>query len=207
MLNKKISRRAAELSLLFGLMCAVFLSMAHFDAACDDLRGNVLRLHIIANSDSEEDQAVKLAVRDRILRETSEIFADGTSLAEAEKLACRSLDKITDCANSVLSENGFGYTASAEVGNSYFETREYDTFTLPAGNYRSLIIRLGNGEGKNWWCVIFPAVCLPAAAPDAELSDSTTETGAMIAEHPKKYVAKFKAVEIYEDFKKIISGK
>ncbi|MEE1330736.1 MAG: stage II sporulation protein R [Acutalibacteraceae bacterium] len=207
MIEKKFSRRAAELSLFFGLLCAVFLSMAHFDAACDDLRGNVLRLHIIANSDSEADQAVKLAVRDRILKETSEIFGEGTTLAEAEKLAAENLGKITKCANSVLAENGFGYTAESELGNSYFETREYETFTLPAGNYRSLIVKLGNGEGKNWWCVVFPAVCLPAAAPDAELSDSTTETGAKIAENPKKYIARFKAVEIYEDFKKFISGK
>lgn len=207
MIEKKFSRRAAELSLFFGLLCAVFLSMAHFDAACDDLRGNVLRLHIIANSDSEADQAVKLAVRDRILKETSEIFDEGTTLAEAEKLAVENLGKITKCANSVLAENGFGYTAESELGNSYFETREYETFTLPAGNYRSLIVKLGNGEGKNWWCVVFPAVCLPAAAPDAELSDSTTETGAKIAENPKKYIARFKAVEIYEDFKKFISGK
>lgn len=207
MIEKKFSRRAAELSLFFGLLCAVFLSMAHFDAACDDLRGNVLRLHIIANSDSEADQAVKLAVRDRILKETSKIFGEGTTLAEAEKLAVENLGKITKCANSVLAENGFGYTAESELGNSYFETREYETFTLPAGNYRSLIVKLGNGEGKNWWCVVFPAVCLPAAAPDAELSDSTTETGAKIAENPKKYIARFKAVEIYEDFKKFISGK
>ena len=101
---------------------------------------------------------------------------------------------------------GVGYGAAAEIGNSYFETREYDTFTLPAGNYRSLIIRLGKAEGKNWWCVVFPAVCIPAAAPGAELSDSTSEASAEIAEHPQKYIMRFKAVEIFEDFKRRLNS-
>lgn len=201
-MNKKlISRRAAEVSVFFGLLCAVFMSAAHFEAACDDLRTNVLRLHIIANSDSEADQALKLEVRDRILEQTSDIFDGKTSVAEAERAVGMNLERFEETARGVIKENGFAYSAEAYVGNSYFETREYDDFTLPAGNYRSLIIRLGKGEGHNWWCVVFPAVCVPAAA-DAELSDSTSETSAEIAEHPQKYVMKFKAVEIYEKIKK-----
>ena len=100
--------------------------------------------------------------------------------------------------------HAFLYGAEASVGDSYFETREYEDFTLPAGNYRSLIIRLGSAEGKNWWCVVFPGVCVPAAS-DARLSDSTCEESASIAEHPKKYEIRFKAVEIYEDIKKFFS--
>ena len=206
-MNKKLfSRRAAELSLLCGLLCSVFLSAAHFGAACDDLRSNVLRLHIIANSNSEADQAVKLLVRDRILSETTDIFTGAEGLANAEKKAAERLGDIAEYAAETLEENGFGYGATAEIGNSYFETREYDTFTLPAGNYRSLIIRLGKAEGKNWWCVVFPAVCIPAAAPGAELSDSTSEASAEIAEHPQKYIMRFKAVEIFEDFKRRLNS-
>lgn len=202
-MNKKlISRKAAEVSVFFGLLCAVFMSAAHFEAACDDLRANVLRLHIIANSDSEADQALKLEVRDRILRETEDIFKNSTSVADAERAVSANLERFESTALSVIEENGFGYSADAYVGNSYFETREYEDFTLPAGNYRSLIIRLGEGKGHNWWCVVFPTVCIPAAS-DAELSDSTSETSAEIAEHPQKYVMKFKAVEIYEKIKKI----
>lgn len=206
-MKKKIfSRRAAELSVFFGLLCAVFMSQAHFEAACDDLRQNVLRLHIIANSDSEADQAVKLLVRDKILEESSDIFAGETDLKEAEEKAAAQIGKFCETAELVLSENGFSYGASAEIGDSYFETREYEDFTLPAGNYRSLIIRLGKAEGKNWWCVIFPAVCIPAAG-EASLSDSTSDTSAQIAEHPQKYVMRFKTVEIYEDLKKFLNGK
>lgn len=205
-MKKTISRRfTAELALFTGLLFAVFTSFARFDAACDDLRQNVLRLHIIANSNSEADQAVKLLVRDRILSETTDIFSGAAGLADAEKKAAERIGDIAEYAAETLEENGFGYGATAEIGNSYFETREYDTFTLPAGNYRSLIIRLGKAEGKNWWCVVFPAVCIPAAAQGAELSDSTSKASAEIAEHPQKYIMRFKAVEIFEDFKKHFS--
>ncbi len=204
---KYYSRHAVELSVLFGLLCAVLLSTARFDAACDDLRHNVLRLHIIANSDSDADQAVKIKVRDRILEETSAVFENKTNLDEAENAVWERLGEFEEIAKSVLCENGFDYGASAELGTDYFETREYESFTLPAGNYRSLIIRLGKAEGKNWWCVVFPAVCVPAASPDARLSDSTSEESALIAEHPQKYIMKFKAVEIYEDFKRRLKSK
>lgn len=206
MVKKIFSRRGAELSVVVGLLCAIFASMAHFEAACDDLRQNVLRLHIIANSDSEEDQAVKLLVRDRILEESSDIFAGETELKAAEEKAAESLNGFCKTAKEVLADNGFSYSASAEIGDSYFETREYEDFTLPAGNYRSLIIKLGEAKGKNWWCVIFPAVCIPAAA-DASLSDSAHNTSAQIAEHPQKYVMRFKTVEIYEDLKKLLKNK
>ena len=206
MIKKIFSRRGAELSAVVGLLCAIFASMAHFEAACDDLRQNVLRLHIIANSDSEEDQAVKLLVRDKILEESTDIFAGETVLKRAEDKAAERLNEFCETAEKVLRENGFSYGASAGIGDSYFETREYEDFTLPAGNYRSLIIRLGKAQGKNWWCVIFPAVCVPAAT-DASLSDSTRDTSAQIAEHPQKYVMRFKTVEIYEDIKKFLKNK
>ncbi|MEE1161542.1 MAG: stage II sporulation protein R [Acutalibacteraceae bacterium] len=206
MIKKIFSRRGAELSAVVGLLCAIFASMAHFEAACDDLRQNVLRLHIIANSDSEEDQAVKLLVRDKILEESTDIFAGETDLKRAEEKAAERLNEFCETAEKVLRENGFSYGASAGIGDSYFETREYEDFTLPAGNYRSLIIRLGKAQGKNWWCVIFPAVCVPAAT-DASLSDSTRDTSAQIAEHPQKYVMRFKTVEIYEDIKKFLKNK
>lgn len=206
MVKKMLSRRAAELSVLLGLLCAIFASMAHFEAACDDLRQNVLRLHIIANSDSEADQAVKLLVRDKILEQSADIFEGETELERAEEKAVERLNEFCETAESVLAENGFSYGATAEIGVSYFETREYDDFTLPAGNYRSLIIRLGKAEGKNWWCVIFPAVCIPAAS-SADLSDSTASASAQIAESPERYVMRFKTVEIYEDLKKFLNGK
>lgn len=201
----KMKRKNIELAVLLGLICCMLLSLAHFDAACDDLRGSVLRLHILANSDSPEDQAVKLLVRDALLEQTGGIFDGQTDLHSAEEAAQENLEQFCAVADRVLAENGFSYTAEAAVGDSYFENREYEDFTLPAGTYRSLIIRLGNAEGKNWWCVVFPSVCIPAAGGD--LSDSAGEEGCEIAKQPARYTVRFKAVEIYEDLKHFFTGK
>lgn len=195
-----ISRKAVEISVVFGLLCAIFMSISHFNAACDDLRTNVLRLHIIANSDSDEDQALKLKIRDRILQTSSDVFDGNMSLEEAIAAAQNSLADFKETADSVISENGYDYSTQVSVADNYFNTREYDDFTLPAGTYKSLIVRVGAAKGKNWWCVIFPAVCVPAAGK-CDLSDSTTKESAEIAENPQRYVMKFKTVEIYEDIK------
>lgn len=197
----KITRKNIELCVLFGLIFTILLSMSRFNAACDDLRGNVLRLHIIANSDSTPDQSVKLLVRDSILEQAGYLFEDNISLEQAEKTVAASLNVFQDIANSVLCDNGLEYGATAELGESYFENRDYEDFTLPAGNYRSLIVRLGEGKGQNWWCVVFPSVCLPAAS-DSELSDSVSDTSARMAQEPKKYIIRFKTVEWYEEIKR-----
>lgn len=200
----KVSKKALEMSVLFGLLCAIFLSFANFNASCDELRQNVLRLHIIANSNSPEDQALKLKIRDRILAESGSLFEADHDLASALKTAKASLWRLQKIANEVIKENGFDYTATASIGTAFFETREYDDFTLPAGDYESLIINVGKAGGKNWWCVIFPQVCIPTAK-DAKLSDSVGESGVKVAENPKKYVMRFKTVEIYENIKHLLS--
>lgn len=201
----KFKRKNIELALLFGLICAMALSMARFDAACDDLRGGVLRLHIRANSDSAEDQAVKIAVRDALLEETDEIFSADTELSEAEDSARKNIARLTAAANRVLAENGFDYLATVIVGDAYFETRGYEDFTLPAGTYCSLIVKLGSGEGKNWWCVVFPAICVPAA--QARLEDGVPQTACEVAKQPQRYTVRFKTVEIIEDLKHFFGGK
>lgn len=198
----KIERRNIELSLLFGLIFAILLSFVRFDAACSDVRQNVLRLHIIANSDSAADQALKLKVRDEILKSTGELFNNTENYSDAIKVSQNNTRLFEGIAERVIKENGFSYTACATVGNTYFETREYDTFTLPAGTYKSLNIKLGNADGKNWWCVVFPAVCIPAAT-DTDLSESVGNQGVEITSNAPKYTAKFKVVEIYEDIKHI----
>lgn len=202
----KLSKRAIYLSVLFGTLCAVFASFANFSAACDDLRTNVLRLHIIANSDSLEDQELKLKIRDRLLEESRGLFTDVNGIDDAIVVAEENIPIIECIANRVIEENGFCYKAKAKVGNSYFETREYDDFTLPAGTYKSLVITLGSGEGKNWWCVIFPEICL-SAADCGSLNDTANDKSAEIAYHPKRYKCKFWSVEKYEDIKKYLKNK
>ncbi len=193
-------RNDIEKAILFGLIFAIFISFARFDTYCDDLRQNVLRLHILANSDSDFDQNIKLEIRNEILEKSGCLFGDAENLEIAEDIAKKNLKEFEKTANEVLENNNIPYKAKAKLGKSYFETREYETFTLPAGYYNSLIITLGKGEGHNWWCVIYPAVCIPSSSE--HLSKSTTKKSSAIAENSQKYKVRFKAVEIYEDLKR-----
>lgn len=193
-----------RLSILFGLISAILLSVANFNVLCDDLRENVLRLHIIANSDSVADQNLKILIRDEILNQTSDLFLNVTDLEDAKDKVGSSLSGFEEIANSVITEQGFNYKARAYLKENYFDTRVYDDFTLPAGYYPSLIVELGKAEGKNWWCVVFPTVCIPAAAK-GDLSDSTNEKSADMAKQSDRYVMRFKTVEIYEKIKKFVN--
>ena len=197
-------KRKIHLSICFGLVCAIMLSMSHFSAACDDLRQNVLRLHIIANSDSDDDQQLKLKIRDEILAKTDGLFLEANDLENAKATVCENLSEFEKIANEVIKENGFSYSACARLGKSEFDTRYYEDFTLPAGEYQSLIVTLGEGEGKNWWCVVYPTVCIPAAVK-GELEDSVSNESAQIAKGGKRFIMRFKTVEIYEKIKTFIN--
>ncbi len=198
----KNSYKRFVLSLLCGLLCAVFISFTGFNAGCEDIRQNVLRLHIIANSDSSADQGLKLKIRDRIIEESGTLFENVTDLDDAVREAGLKIGLLEDIANKVITEEGFSYTAKARIGKQYFETRVYDDFTLPAGVYDSLIIDVGKAEGKNWWCVIFPEICIPAAVK-GELSDTVGDRGVDIAVNQNRYILRFRAVEIYEEIKNL----
>ncbi len=199
MKEKTTIQRNVEIGVLIGLICAVVLSFSGFDNACDNIRQNVLRLHILANSDSEADQEIKLKIRDEILK-TTDIFEQCTDLSSAVLVAEQQKELIEQAARKVLKENGFDYNVSVEIGESYFSTREYDDFTLPAGTYKSVIVKLGEAKGKNFWCVLFPAVCVPSATKH-NLSESVSEKASEIAENPDGYIMRFKAIEWYESVK------
>ena len=140
---------------------------------------------------------------DEILKETGNLFLGTKDLNQAEKTAEESLKLFEDIANRVIKEEGFDYKATVSLGDQFFETRHYETFSLPAGTYRSLIVKLGKAEGKNWWCVIFPSICVPTSSSD--LRQSVSENSAKIAEHSEKYIVRFKIVEIYEKLKRALS--
>lgn len=173
----------------------------------DQLRGSVLRLHILANSDSEYDQRLKLMVRDRLLE--SGLFESADSLSEAEAIAEEKLDKITDIAEGVLRENGCAHKVSAELADVDFGERTYGDITMPAGRYRALRIKIGSAEGHNWWCVMYPPLCLPAAC-EAENEVGGDESAAEanfdekeldILHKPRKYKIRF---AIWDKIKSII---
>ncbi len=198
-----ISQKAFNFALLFGLLCSAFISFAGFNSTCNELRENVLRLHIVANSNSKADQELKLQIRDAILKISGESFAGTSSTEEATVTAAANLKEYEETANRIIEEKGFGYKAEAKIGKAYFETREYDDFTLPAGEYNSLIITLGSGEGKNWWCVIFPEVCLPLGERGT-LEETLSDEACSVARQKSRYVMQFWVVEKYEDIKNLI---
>jgi stage II sporulation protein R len=160
-----INQNLLTVSMLIGTAVSVFVSgFADFTNQCDEIQDQVLRLHILANSDSDEDQAVKLALRDYIIDDLTYIFADCGSAGDAAITAKAHLSLITEKANAFLRTSGVDYTAQAEVTDMYFTTRVYESTTMPAGDYKALRLTLGKAEGKNWWCVLFPPLCLSFAS-------------------------------------------
>lgn len=193
--------RMIEISLAFALIVAVIFSVVGFEKECENIRNDVVRLHILANSDSEKDQQVKLAVRDALLNSGKDMFNGTVNVDNAEKCLKNQEQELIRIANEVLSANGFNYKAQVYLTEEYFTTRAYEDFTLPAGEYLALKVILGSGEGHNWWCVMFPPLCLPAASENTDIDAVFSENGAEIVQSAAKYEIRFKIVEIIESIK------
>lgn len=191
-----------EIALALGLSFSLVFSALALDTQ-EDISEKLIRLHVIANSDSDADQELKLKVRDEILKYVSDLTEDCNSIDNAKRLVSDNLNKLEQIASRVIAENGFDYTSHAELSEVYFPTRVYDTFSLPAGEYDALRIHLGRGEGKNWWCVLFPPLCVSAAEVEKELTNAgiNSEDIKLITSDKTEYKLKFKAVEIIEKFR------
>lgn len=137
----------------------------------DELRESVLRLHILANSDSETDQDLKLSVRDALLENNSEIFEGADSREEAEWLAEKKLGRIEQIAEETLAKQGCYDEVSAKIVTMYFDERTYGDIVMPAGNYSALRVEIGEAKGHNWWCVMYPPLCISAACEEDEIKD------------------------------------
>lgn len=190
-----------EKSLLLGLILSFLLTMTGFSGQCAAIENQVFRFHVLANSDSREDQALKLKVRDRVLEYSEKLFQKADNRQDAETLAAAHLQEICQAAQDEVYRQGYDYPVKAEITNMFFDTREYETVTLPAGYYDALRITIGKAEGHNWWCVMFPPMCLPAAEESKELSDVLSDSQMEVVENGDKYQVKFFAVELFEKVK------
>ena len=188
-----------EISLLIGFLIAVVFSITSFAGTCEEIRGDVLRLHVLANSDSEEDQQLKLKVRDALLKSGKNIFDGSLTRENAEEKIKEEKEILIETAEKVIEENGFDYDVEITVTEEFFTTRTYENVTLPAGKYMALRVLIGESAGKNWWCVMFPPLCIPTAQPDINLF--FTEDEIKLVESDPKYEPRFKIVEIYESLK------
>lgn len=199
---------AVELAVFAAFILTVAVSsFSCLEKTCDNIKENVLRLHVIANSDSDEDQKLKLAVRDAVLSAGSPLFDGEVNTKNAAEIAKSETKYLEQAAQAVIDENGFDYGVKIEVGKSRFPTRVYEDVTLPAGEYTAVRVILGKGEGHNWWCVMFPPMCLSAAEGDASLSDVLSQDALELTRSGKKYEVKFKLIEWYENIKAAISDR
>jgi stage II sporulation protein R len=187
-----------EKSVLLGLILTVLFTMTGFVGQCENISEKVLRLHILANSDSDEDQALKLKVRDRLLSCSAGLLDGVEDRLEAERVTRDQLAFFQQEAQDEIYNQGYDYPVQVELTRMYFNTREYDTVTLPAGTYDALRVTIGAAEGHNWWCVMFPPMCLPAAEESRELGDVLNEEEMEIVQG-QGYEVRFKIVEIFEN--------
>jgi len=189
-------------AVLTAFVLSFIITQTFFTAECEDIPNRLVRLHILANSDSEEDQSLKLKVRDYILSISGDIFENADNKVEAEHIATTNVDKIVAQTQQYVYSLGYDYKVEGEMKyGMYFNTRDYDSFSLPAGNYDALRITIGEGNGHNWWCVMFPPMCFSMAEDANELDEVLNDAQTEITENKDKYEYRFKIVEIYNDVK------
>ncbi|MBR5497023.1 MAG: stage II sporulation protein R [Clostridia bacterium] len=197
-----MKRKSAEIAVASALIISVLISFFGFGKQCNEIRNDVLRLHILADSDSEEDQSIKLKVRDALLNSGNEIFSGKTDIENVKDIFEKEKNMMINIVNGILIENGFDYTSDIYLSKEYFTTRTYGDYTLPAGNYLAVKVILGEGKGHNWWCVMFPPLCLPAATPDErELDEYFNRKNSQLIKSNPQYDVRFKLIEIIEYMK------
>lgn len=202
--------RRWELALLLGLALAALLG-ARLDGTQGALADKVLRLHVLANSDSQADQALKLRVRDAVLERAEGLLAGAGDRAEAEALLAARLPDLAAAGAEAVGAAGYGYPVTVSLeDNCWFPTRVYEDFALPAGRYTALRVEIGAGAGRNWWCVVFPPLCLGSVSETAEETAAqaglTEREVALLAGGEGEYQIKFRAVELVEGLRHWLEG-
>jgi stage II sporulation protein R len=191
-MKKFLQKHTLTLSMLLGAIVSVAVAgFASFAAECERIPAGILRLHILAESDSPADQAAKYALRDYILAEFADDLADCDTLEQAHARSLELLPEIEQSARSFAERDDI----SAEITQMFFPTRVYGRQTLPAGNYAALRITIGEGNGRNWWCIMFPALCLPAVSANSD--NEVTPAINMPPEQEQKPQVRFAVYEMF----------
>lgn len=187
---------------VFLTFIILFSAVTPAVAMSEDISKNVFRLHILANSNENFDQELKYKVRDKVLQLSKELYNACTCVEDAVTIANNNKALFKETAQKVIAYYGYDYEAKVYVTKEYFNTREYEYFTLPAGIYNSLKIVIGEGKGKNWWCVMFPSVCISGCVDDFDNVLTEDEKEFLTS---GGYRIKFKTVEIIERIKSKIN--
>jgi len=197
-------KRNLKLITLLGVAGMLLFSL-WLDREQKELADDVLRLHVLAHSDSREDQALKLEVRDRILKESERILQGTGSRDEAKERLQASLQTFAQAGADTVFRDGYDYPVTVSVEETWFPTKQYADFALPAGDYTALRVVIGEGGGQNWWCVVFPPLCLGAACEQVEataaMAGLNDDEISLITGEDGGYVVKFKLLELWDELK------
>lgn len=188
-MKKKTTVKRLALCLCLCLLTVLFCDLLLPEDE-GEIYDSVIRLHVLAASDTEKDQSIKLLVRDAILK--ADLFENAGDVTEAKAKVQKAAEKAVEIANGCLEKEGVAYRASYVWGKESYPTREYEGIRFPAGTYLSLRIVLGEGEGQNWWCVLFPPLCLGAAKQKQYIKN-----GEVFDTQSKKYSFRFKLLELF----------
>lgn len=180
-----------------GVILCMLLSLCGFEGACDAIRKDVVRLHILANSDTEQDQVLKYTVRDAVTAQTTGWLDGVTDEMQALAFIEKRLPQLQEIAEQTVREQGYAYPVRVSLCDMYFSTRVYGDVTMPAGMYTAVRIEIGEAKGKNWWCVVYPPMCIRSAVKEQTLSDvlSGREMSVVSGEG---YAVRFKIVEVVQ---------
>ena len=193
-----------KMVIILSFLLFIYITVCAFSYAQNistDIANNVFRLHVLANSDSEEDQNLKYKVRDSLLKYMREICGNCKNKQEAISLVEKNKENFKQIALDTIRSEGYSYDVNINIGNFEFPTKDYGDISLPAGYYDALRVEIGEAKGHNWWCVMFPPMCLPAAEESQELDDVLSESQMEVVENGDKYQVKFFAVELFEKVK------
>ena len=187
------------------IMSILFTNFTDFGKTLYSFENEVLRMHILANSDSQEDQQLKIRVRDELLKNSEEIFGECENLQQMKETAEENKELINKIAVDTIKKYGYNYTVNTEIANMEFDNRQYGNITMPAGNYDTVRVTIGEAKGHNWWCVMYPPLCIPAAqevSSDEEITkEYFDEKQVDILENPQDYQIKFKCIEWFDAVK------
>nr|WP_303252147.1 stage II sporulation protein R [uncultured Ruminococcus sp.] len=185
-------------SAVIAFVLTVIYSVIPFQAVCAEIPNDVFRFHILANSDSEEDQVLKLKVRDKVLEKTKILFDTANSKSDAEEFVKANLETIEKIAQNEVYKNGYNYPVKVEVVNMHFDTRYYEGYTLPSGMYDALRITIGNAKGHNWWCVMYPSICISTVDEGKSRAKNALSDDEYSVVTDEKVEYKFFIVELFQ---------
>lgn len=192
-MNRKLLCRRLEMTAVLTLIFALLAAAIPAERAQKELAEDVLRLRVVACSDSEEDQSVKYAVRDAMLAAMRPLSQQAKDAGEMRQLVDEHLPELVQIAQNTVQRCGSDADVSATLAFEHYPTRDYGAFALPAGDYQGLQIRIGKAQGKNWWCVLYPSLCVDMAGGEEQLTEEET---ALIERNGTRYQIRFAAAEV-----------